>query len=275
MRTLMSAVNYRHFTGNGAENYERDFLPAIAIPVSAELLRAADLQPGDRVLDIGCGTGLIARCAAETVGATGSVAGIDVSPDMIAVATSLPIASGASIEWREGDATALPFADESFDVVLCQMTLMFIEDRLTALREANRVLARGGRLLFSTPGAIQPAFELLEQSIVEHISADLAGFVSMVFSMHDPQTHCSLLRDTGFEHVESKIYRATFDLPAPAEFLWQYINLTPMGPFVAKAPEAAKNAMEAQVSRTWAPYLRNGRTPVEQPMVLASGMRSR
>ncbi len=270
----MSTVTYRHFTGNGAENYERDFLPAIAIPVSAELLRSAHLRPGDRMLDVGCGTGLIARRAAETVGERGSVAGIDISPDMISVASSLPAPGGASIEWHQGDATALPFPDESFDVVLCQMTLMFIEDRLTPLREMHRVLARGGRVVISTPGAIQPPFELMEQSIVEHISPDLAGFVRMVFSMHDPEVHRSLLRDAGFEEIDSRVYSATFDLPTPAEFLWQYINLTPMGPFVAKAPEEAKDAMEAQVTRTWAPYVRNGRTPVEQPMVLASAVRS-
>ena len=96
----------------------------------------------------------------------------------------------------------------------------------------------------------------------------------MVFSMHDPEAHCTLLGDAGFEDVTSSIYTATFDLPAPAEFLWQYINLTPMGPFVANAPESAKDAMEAQVADTWAPYVRDGRTPIDQPMVLVTGVRS-
>jgi ubiquinone/menaquinone biosynthesis C-methylase UbiE len=270
----MSDVTYRHFTGNSAENYDRDFLPAIAIPVSENLLRAAGLQPGDRVLDVGCGTGLIARCAAKAVGKSGSVAGIDPSQEMLALAASLPVPAGAPIDWHEGDATELPFPDESFDVVLCQLTLMFIEDHLTALREMHRVLARGGRVLINTPGAIQPTFDIMEQSIVEHISPDLAGFVRMVFSMHDPMVHRTLLRDAGFEHVEARIYSVTLDLPAPAEFLWQYINITPMGPFVANAPEAAKNAMEEQVTERWKPYVRDGRTPVEQPMVLATGARS-
>jgi ubiquinone/menaquinone biosynthesis C-methylase UbiE len=270
----MSDVTYRHFTGNSAENYQRDFLPAIAIPVSDELLRTADLRPGERVLDVGCGTGLVARRAAEPVGDGGSVAGIDISPEMIAVARSVPVAGGAPIEWHQGDATALPFPDGSFDVVLCQMTLMFIEDRLAAMREMHRVLASGGRVLITTPGAIQPPLELMEQALVEHISPDLAGFVRMVFSMHDPEVHRTLLGDAGFEAVESRSYTAALDLPAPAEFLWQYINLTPMGPFVANAPEEAKDAMEAQVISTWAPHVRAGRTPVEQPMVLASGTRS-
>ena len=269
----MIDVTYRQLTGNGAENYERYFVPSIAIPVSAELLRTADLQQGARVLDVGCGTGLIARRAAEMVGKGGSVAGLDLSPDMIAVAQSAPASGGALIEWHQGDATALPFRDGNFDVVLCQMTLMFIEAPLTALREMYRVLTPGGRVVLTTPGPIQPTFELMEKSIVDQISPDLAGFVHMVFSMHDPHAHDTLLRDAGFEDPATRIYTASFDLPAPAEFLWQYINLTPMAPFVASAPEAAQDAMEAQVVETWAPYVRNGRTPMEQPMVLATGVR--
>jgi 2-polyprenyl-3-methyl-5-hydroxy-6-metoxy-1,4-benzoquinol methylase len=83
----MTSVTYRSFTGTAAENYERYFAPAIATPVSAGLLTAAALQPGERVLDVACGTGLIARVAAERVGRNGSVTGIDITPDMIDVAT--------------------------------------------------------------------------------------------------------------------------------------------------------------------------------------------
>lgn len=269
----MSDVTFRQFTGTGAENYERHFVPAIAIPASAELFRTAELRPGERVLDVGCGTGVVARRAAEIVGSGGSVAGVDVAPDMIAVARSHAPVGPTPIEWREGDATALPFHDESFDVVLCQMTLMFVEDRLTALREMHRVLAPGGRVILTTPGPIQPTFELMGQAIATHISSDLAGFVSVVFSMPDADINRTLLEHAGFAEVASRTYTATLDLPAPDEFLWQYINLTPMGPFVAAAPEPAKDAMEAQVVETWAPYVRDGRTPVEQPMVLTTGVR--
>lgn len=269
----MSDVTYRQFSGDAAENYQRYFLPAIGIPVAVNLLRAADLQPGERVLDVGCGTGLIARRAAETVGKDGSVTGVDLSPEMIEYATSLPRPEGAPTDWRQGDATALPFPDGEFDVVLSQLALMFVEDRSAAIGEMHRVLTHGGRVVISTAGPITPTFELMEQAIVEHISTDLAGFVRMVFSMHDTGAHVTLLRDAGFDAVESHIYTVELDLPSPAEFLWQYINLTPMRPFVANAPEAAQRAMEAQVTETWQPYVRDGRTPVEQPMVLSTGLR--
>jgi ubiquinone/menaquinone biosynthesis C-methylase UbiE len=112
-----------------------------------------------------------------------------------------------------GDATALPFPDDSYDVALCQMGLMFIEDRAAALTETRRVLAPGGRLVINTPGRIQPAFELMEQAIVEHISPELGGFVRAVFSMHDPDAVATLLRDAGFEDVSSTVSIVTLQLP--------------------------------------------------------------
>lgn len=267
----MSSASYRNFTGTGAENYQRYFVPAIATPVSAGLLQAAALQPGERVLDVACGTGLVARLAAERVGPTGTVTGVDISPDMIEVAQPTPAPAVPAVDWQVGDAASLPLPDGAYDVVLCQMGLMFMEDRPRALSEMRRVLAPGGRLVVNTPGPIQPPFQLMEQAIVDHINPELGGFVRAVFSMHEPGAVAALLRDAGFDDVDAKVSVATFQLAAPAEFLWQYINLTPMGPFVAQAPEAAQTAMEQQVVESWAPYVVNGRTPLDQPMVIATG----
>jgi ubiquinone/menaquinone biosynthesis C-methylase UbiE len=268
----MTTATYRHYSGTAAELYQSFFVPSIATPVSDELLRTAALQPGTRVLDVACGTGVITRAAAEQVGPTGSVTGVDVASDMIAVAQAIP-AGGAPITWQEADAASLPLPDEFYDVGLCQMGLMFM-DRGAALRELHRVLTSGGRVVINTPGRIQPLFEVMEQAIADNIEPGLGAFVSAVFSMHDPLELADLLQDAGFVDVTSKEYTAMFDLPGPAEFLWNYINLTPMGPLVADAPEEAKAAMERQVVEAWTPALVNGRLPVEQPMALAWGARS-
>ena len=92
--------------------------------------------------------------------------------------------------------------------------------------------------------------------------------------MHNPSMLADLLQQAGFDDVTSKEYTATFDLPGPAEFLWNYINLTPMGPLFADAPDEAKAAMERQVVEAWTPSVVNGRIPVEQPMALARAVRS-
>lgn len=267
----MSSVSYRNFTGTGAENYQRYFVPAIATPVSVDLMRAADLRAGERVLDVACGTGLIARLASEQVGPTGSVTAVDIAPDMIEVAKSVPTPAASRIDWHVSDAASLPLPDDSYHAVLCQMGLMFMEDRPAALAEMKRVLTPGGRLVVNTPGSIQRVFELMEQAIVEHISPDLGGFVRAVFSMHDPETVADLLREAGLVDVTSRVSPAALQLPAPVEFLWQYINLTPIGPFVAQAPQAAQSAMERQVVEAWQPYVVDGGVLVDQPMVLVTG----
>lgn len=267
----MTTATYRNYSGRAAELYQSFFVPSIATPVSAELLRVASVQPGERVLDLACGTGIIARAAAEQAGPGGSVTGIDVAADMIAVARSTTSA-GASIEWHGADAAALRLADDAYDVVLCQMGLMFIEDRVGALAEAHRVLAPGGRIVLNTPGRIHAVFAAMEHAIVTHIDPQLGAFVHAVFSMHDPDELGALLRDAGFSDVSSNEYTATLDLPAPAEFLWNYINLTPMAPLVAQAPAKTQAAMEREMVEASAPSVVTGRTRVVQPMALARGV---
>ncbi len=128
--------------------------------------------------------------------------------------------------------------------------------------------------MINTPGRIQPVFAAMEKAIVDNLDPQLrAAFVTAVFSMHDPTELAALLLGAGFDDVTATEYTAQLHLPGPAEFLWQYINLTPMGAHVAEAPRAAQDAMERQVVEAWAAHVVNGTTPVSQPMALASGRR--
>lgn len=269
---MAEEVSYQQYSGSAAQNYERYFVPTIATPVSHDLLVEASLESGERVLDVACGTGVIARLAAERVGAEGTVVATDVAPDMLEVARSTPPPSGAQIEWREADAAALPLPDGAFDVVLCQMGLPFFEDKQAALQEMRRVLAAGGRVVLNTPGTIQRPFEIMDEALVRHISPELGGFVRLVFSLNDPGEVSQLLRDAGFKSVNAKTTPTTLHLPPAAEFLWQYINLTPMGAFVNPAPEEAKAALEQEVVQGWQGFCEDDGSLIgEQPMVVASG----
>ncbi len=270
----MSTATYKEYSGSAAERYEAFFVPTIGVPFSVGLLGAAGLQPGEAVLDVACGTGLIARLAAAAVGPGGSVTAIDLAPDMIEVAAATEQPEGPRIDWHQADAVSLPLPDRSFDAVLCQMGLMFVEDRSAAVAEMHRVLASGGRAVINTPGRIQPLFENLEAALVDHIHPDLGGFVRAVFSMPDPAALGKLLADADFAQIETSEYVAQLDLPAPAEFLWQYIALTPMAPLVTQAPDAARAGMEAQFVESCAALVVDGRIPLAQPAVLATGRRT-
>ena len=144
--------------GSAAELYEHYLVPGITSKWAEDLVARADLCMGEEVLDLACGTGVVARLAAQRV-AGGSVTGADLNASMLSVARGMP-SRGAPITWVECSALDLPFAPARFDVVLCQLGLQFFPDRAKALREVHRVLRPQGRVALSvyspiegTPGA--------------------------------------------------------------------------------------------------------------------------
>ncbi len=142
-------------SGSAAEVYEQFFIPALFAEWPSHVISAAHIQPGHDVLDVACGTGVLTRETAVSVGSSGSVIGLDINDGMLAVAYE----KAPDIEWRHGAAEALPFADNTFDAVVSQFGLMFFADRETAVSEMIRVLKPGGYLavavwdsLENTPG---------------------------------------------------------------------------------------------------------------------------
>ena len=130
-------------TLRAAELYERYPARYILGPWAPLLVDAACLAAGERVLDVACGTGVVARAASKRVGPAGRVVGVDLNPGMISVARSLPATGDAPIEWLERSALDLRLENASFDAVLCQQGLQFFPDKAVALREMRRVLDRG------------------------------------------------------------------------------------------------------------------------------------
>lgn len=133
--------------GSFPEMYERELVGPLFQPWAEDIVGLTRVGPGDRVLDVACGTGIVARLAGERAGDAGHVVGVDVNAGMLAVARRL----APHISWRDGDATALPVgAAERFDIVTCQQGLQFFADRALAMGEMRRVLGPGGRLAVST-----------------------------------------------------------------------------------------------------------------------------
>lgn len=254
-----------------AENYQRFFVTSIGAPVADDLVGVADLRPGQRVLDVACGTGVVTRLAAERVGATGRVAGLDVNPGMLAVARSQP-SPGISIDWHEANAAAMPFPDEAFDVVLCQMGLQFVTDKQAALREMRRVLEKGGRAFITVPGPKPPLFAIMTDALARHLNPKVASFADLVFSMHDADELAGLMRSAGFRAVDVRSKLKTLHLPAPAEFLWQYILSTPMAEAAVQASEASREALERDVCTRWQEFAADGSMVLEVGITTASAV---
>ena len=123
-------------------------------PAQDVLLALADLKPGERVVDIACGTGLVTFRAAEAVGATGRVVATDISDKMMESTTKETTRRGlAHVHNQRMGAESLQFADGTFDVVLCALGLMYVPDVAAAMNEMRRVLAPGGRAVAAVWGA--------------------------------------------------------------------------------------------------------------------------
>ena len=256
----------RSYTGSAPENYERYFVPVIGGPLAADLVKQAGLRAGERVLDGACGTGVVARLAAERVGPKGTVAALDVNAAMLEVARSATRSTGTPIKWYETTVESMPLEDESFDAVLCQLGLQFVTDKAAAAREMTRVVAPGGRILVSVPTPTQ-FFDVLEQAFARHVPAG-APFVRMVFSLDDAAELERLFRAAGLRDVVVRRETKELHLPAAREFLWQYVYCTPLTALLADAGAELLGAIERDVVSGWEPWVRDGGLTYKQGMLV-------
>jgi SAM-dependent methyltransferase len=151
---------------------------------------AAEIETGQCILDVACGTGVLACVVADRVGSSGAVVGLDPNEEM------LELARGKSerIEWRNGRAEAIPFPSESFDAVVSQFGLMFFEDPCAALQEMMRVTRRGGRLAVAVCDALghSAGYTAFEQLLRRLFGDDVAEAFRAPFVLGDPQRLLSL-----------------------------------------------------------------------------------
>jgi ubiquinone/menaquinone biosynthesis C-methylase UbiE len=266
----MSRQYHRKFhDGSAPKNYERYFVPVIGEPAANDLIKIADLRRDERVLDVACGTGIVARLASRLVGAAGTVTGLDIDPGMLAVARSTP-PPDMPIDWHEGSAEAMPLPDASFDAVLCQMGLQFVPDRHAALSEMRRVLAPGGRLILNVPGPTPKLFVIMEEGLARHIGSEVAGFVNQVFSLHDPAELENLINAAGFRDVSVQADTRSLRLPAPEEFLWQYVYSTPLAGVVGQMKDEARDALERDVVAKWQEFVEDHSLMLQVRMVVVT-----
>jgi len=164
-----------------------------------ELVRAAlDAEPGDRVLDVGCGPGFYVTELLETVGPDGSVVGVDSSPDMLAVAAKRADRHD-NVEFHEGEATSLPVDEASFDRALSVQVLEYVDDVPAALAELRRVLRSGGRLVLWDVDWATVSWHALDHDLMRGV---LDAWDKHLVHPSLPRTLSAQLRDAGFEDIQ-------------------------------------------------------------------------
>ena len=192
-----------HKTGqistNAAEIYSEYFVPALFAEWPRRLLDVAQAAPGEQVLDVACGTGVLANAAAERVNPGGTVTGLDINPGMLEVARQ----QNPGIAWQPGRAEELPFDSNSFDVVCCQFGLMFFSDKPRAIREMVRVLRPGGRLAVAVWDSLEfsPGFFILADMLDQMFGAGVAEGLRAPYLLGDRVALQSIFTEAGYPEI--------------------------------------------------------------------------
>jgi ubiquinone/menaquinone biosynthesis C-methylase UbiE len=237
-------VDHHHYQldGSAPELYQRYLVPAITTKWAEDLLGRAEPRAGEAVLDIACGTGVVARLAGKRM-ARGHVTGLDLNKGMLAVARTLP-KEGVPIEWIEGSALDLPFPAGKFDLVLCQLGLQFFPDQGRALREMRRVLSPSGRVALSVFSPIErtPGANAFVSALDRVLGPTASRIKRAEHSFNAPDELKALFIDAGFAEVEVQTVMQKIVFPSVLDYVRFQLLATPMAVLLSDRDEADRQA---------------------------------
>jgi ubiquinone/menaquinone biosynthesis C-methylase UbiE len=202
------------FTGDIPDFYDRGLGPAVFSDHAAEIARRAAAHAPARVLETAAGTGIVTRALRDRLPAAARLTATDLNPPMLAVARR-KFRPEERVEFQPADATALPFPDGSFDLVLCQFGVMFFPDKEGSFREAHRVLAPGGRHLFSVWDSHRHnAFGRIAHEVIgSFFPAAPPQFYQVPFGCHRIDPIKEALTEAGFGGLSIAVVRMEKSIP--------------------------------------------------------------
>ena len=207
---------------SAAEVYEEFFVPALFAEWAGRVADAAHVTPGMRVLDVACGTGILARTVAERVGQNGSVVGLDVNEGMLAVAQHC----APQVEWHQGHAESLPLPSQTFDAVVSQFGMMFFHDRMRAIQEMARVVRPGGYLAFAVWDSLAqiPGYRELVALLQRHCGEAVANGLRAPFVMGDVGELRALCHAAGMAQAAITTHRGRARFPSIEQWIYTDIK---------------------------------------------------
>ncbi|NNK86097.1 MAG: methyltransferase domain-containing protein, partial [Desulfobacterales bacterium] len=243
--------------GDGPEAYEQYIVPSFSGAWAKDMVERANLLTGDRILDVGCGTGIVSRYAYKSMGESVYITGVDVNEIVIKKAREICPPNNIPIEWKKGNVEALPFSDARFDVVLCQQGLQYFPHRTLALREINRVLASEGRLVFSVWRSLKyfPFYSALHRALEKYVSNEAASMLASAFTVDDSNELKGIFKSAGFKNINVCLIIKQMRFSPLEEFLVGGFVASPFANEILALEESKREEMFQMITKSISNYI--------------------
>jgi len=258
--------------GDSAANFDR-FVQVLMASFLDPILQRANLEEGNSVLDIGCGTGFFTRAARKQVGPTGTTTGLDPNGSMLGVARALSADADLPIEWCEASVDDMPFGDSKFDAVISTQTIMFFPDLERGIEEICGVVAPNGRVsvsFFAGPMERSPYMAAYTKrlEVVLPGSSDLTRHAMRL----DGEDVAGMFRSSGLHGVIVETLELLTSLPPIDQFLPVHIAGLPFASDFAALDHSVQESLYADVSNDLAAFIQpEGNLLVPLALHLVSG----
>jgi ubiquinone/menaquinone biosynthesis C-methylase UbiE len=270
----ITEVESWQIAGDSPAAYEEYLVPGIFKPWAETLVQLSSPSPESTILDVACGTGIVARRAASKAGNDALVTGLDINPQMLNKASEMAEKEGLEIEWKQGDAGELPFEDNHFDHLFCQQAVQFFPEPQQVLKEMQRVLKPGGTLALNILRSIHfnPAYKILADELENHTGATAGTMMRSPFPDWNQKTIRTMVAEAGFEDIQIHLEIISMRYPSPEEFLKREAASSPLaGEIETMDPETRKKLAD-DLNRSLEAYIddRGVVFPMETSMIIAN-----
>jgi ubiquinone/menaquinone biosynthesis C-methylase UbiE len=228
------------FAGSVPQNYDKYLGPVLFEPYALDLVSRVS---GPRnILEIACGTGRVTRHLIKVLPPGGKLLATDLNADMIAVAKAT--VSDERIEWKVVDAQELPFADISFDHIVCQFGVMFFPDKATAMAEVYRVLQPGCRFIFNVWDALElnPRSAIIKTVMEELMGAESPDFLKKgPFSWYDKNEITTVLKQAGFKDIKLVVVNKSAYFDSADDLINGFVKGSPLSAYLAEQTQSLQD----------------------------------